>query len=61
MAAVTLLALAIVVLSLVLGVRAGQAQMQLKRQQEIAISLQRATDLRADGLTAEAIDLKGRF
>ena len=56
MAAVTLLALAIVVLSLVLGVRAGQAQMQLKRQQEIAISLQRATDLRADGLTAEAID-----
>ncbi len=54
--AVTLLALAILVFSLVLGVRAGQRQMDLRRQQEIAIALQRALDLRAEGLVQESID-----
>ncbi len=56
MAAVTLLALAILVISLVLGVRAGQKQLDLRRQQEIGIALQKAMDLRADGLTQESID-----
>ena len=56
MATVTLLALAIIVLSLVLGVRAGQKQLELRRQQEIAIALQKAVDLRAEGLVQESID-----
>lgn len=55
MGAVTLLALAILVFSIVLGVRAGQKQLDLHRQQEIAITLQKALDLRAEGLLEESM------
>lgn len=53
--AVTLLALAILVLSIILGVRAGQRQLELRRQQEIAIALQKAVDYRAEGRLEESL------
>jgi TolB protein len=56
MAVVTLLALAIVVFSLILGVRAGQQQREFRRQQEIAIALQKAIDLRNEGLMEQSVD-----
>lgn len=54
--AVTLLALAILVLSIILGVRAGQRQLELRRQQEIAIALQAAVDYRTEGRLEESLN-----
>lgn len=54
--AVTILALAILVLSVVLGVRAGQQQYELQSRQQVAIALQSAIDLRAEGRFAEALE-----
>lgn len=55
MGAVTLLALAILVLSLILGVRAGQNQLEARRRQEVGIALQKAVDLRTDGQLEAAL------
>lgn len=47
--AITMLAAAILIFSIVLGVRAGQQQVETQRRQQIGIALQRATDFQADG------------
>ncbi|MCS6826305.1 MAG: hypothetical protein NZ553_06810, partial [Caldilinea sp.] len=47
--AITVLAAAILIFSVVLGVRAGQQQVETQRRQQIGIALQRATDFQADG------------
>lgn len=47
--AITILAAAILIFSVVLGVRAGQQQVETQRRQQIGIALQRATDFQADG------------
>ncbi|MGL4648293.1 MAG: hypothetical protein ACRC1H_02700, partial [Caldilineaceae bacterium] len=47
--AVTLLAAAILVLAVVMGVRAGQNQYELRSRQQVGIALQSALDYRADG------------
>lgn len=53
--AITFLGLAILILSVVLGVRAGQEQLALRSRQQIAISLQNALDLQTQG------DIEGAF
>jgi TolB protein len=54
--AITVLAVSILIFSVVLGVRAGQQQVEVQRRQQIGISLQRATDLQAEGSLAAALD-----
>ena len=54
--AITILAVSILIFSVVLGVRAGQQQVEVQRRQQIGISLQRATDLQAEGSLAAALD-----
>lgn len=53
--AVTLLAAAILVLAVVLGVRAGQNQYELRSRQQVGIALQQALDYRNEGLLTEAL------
>lgn len=53
---ITFLGVAILILSIVLGVRAGQRQLQIRTQQQIAISLERAWNLQAEGRIEEAFD-----
>ncbi len=53
--AVTLLAAAILVLAVVLGVRAGQSQYELRSRQQVGISLQQALDFRSEGRLTEAL------
>lgn len=54
--AVTILAVAILVLSVVLGVRAGQNQLVLRRNQQVGIALQNAIDHREAGNLQQALD-----
>jgi len=54
--ALTILALSILIFSLVLGVRAGQQQVEVERRQQIGIALQRATDFQAEGNLQSALD-----
>lgn len=49
MGAVSILAIAILVLSVVLGVRAGQMQLEFQRRQQVGIALQNAIDHRTAG------------
>jgi len=52
---VTVLAAALIVLALVLGIQAGQRQAEVERRQQAAIAIQRAVDYRAEGRLAEAL------
>jgi len=54
--ALTILAVSILIFSLVLGVRAGQQQVEIQRRQQIGIALQQATDFQADGNLQAALD-----
>lgn len=54
--AVTILAVSILVFSVVLGIRAGQQQIEVQRRQQIGIALQRATDFQAEGNVQAALD-----
>lgn len=54
--AVTLLALAILVFSIVLGVRAGQEQYAIRSRQQIGIALQAAVDYQQMGQLQAALD-----
>lgn len=54
--AVSILAIAILVLSVVLGVRAGQEQLILRRNQQVGIALQNAIDQREAGNLQQALD-----
>jgi hypothetical protein len=47
--AVSLLAVSILVISVVLGIRAGQQQVEVQRRQQVAIALQQALDSQASG------------
>jgi tetratricopeptide (TPR) repeat protein len=47
--AATILAAAVLILAVVLGVRAGQQQIEIQARQQVGIHLQRAIDLRAEG------------
>ncbi|MEX1019979.1 MAG: hypothetical protein WDZ49_09990 [Litorilinea sp.] len=51
---VTILAIALIIVAVVLGVQAGQRQAEMQRVQQVGIAHQRAIDLRAEGLFAEA-------
>lgn len=54
--AVTILAVSILIFSVVLGIRAGQQQVEVQRRQQIGIALQRATDFQAEGNLQAALD-----
>ncbi|MFN3335581.1 MAG: hypothetical protein ACK47M_24045, partial [Caldilinea sp.] len=54
--AVTILAVSILIFSVVLGIRAGQQQVEVQRRQQIGIALQRATDFQAEGNWQAALD-----
>ena len=54
--AITILAISILVFSVVLGIRAGQDQVEIQRRQQIGIALQRATDAQAEGNLPAALD-----
>lgn len=47
--AVTLLAASMMLLAVVLGIRAGQQQLEIQTRQQVGIHLQRAIDLRSEG------------
>jgi len=47
--AVSMLAVSILVISVVLGIRAGQQQVEVQRRQQVAIALQQALDNQASG------------
>lgn len=53
-AAITFLAGVLLLLALVLGVRAGQQQLEIKRRQQIGLSLQRALEYHAEGQMTSA-------
>lgn len=57
--AVTLLALAILVISIVLGVRAGQEQYAIRSRQQVGMALQQALDLQQEGQIQAALDAYG--
>ena len=54
--AVTILAASILIISVVLGVQAGQQQIEIQRRQQIGIALQQATDAQAEGNLQTALD-----
>ena len=54
--AVTILAASILIISVVLGVQAGQQQIEIQRRQQIGIALQQATDAQAEGNLQRALD-----
>ncbi|MCB0058086.1 MAG: hypothetical protein KDE45_13710, partial [Caldilineaceae bacterium] len=54
--AITILAISILVFSVVLGIRAGQEQVEIQRRQQIGIALQRATDAQVEGNLQAALD-----
>lgn len=54
--AVTILAVSILIFSVVLGIRAGQQQVEVQRRQQIGIALQRATDFQTEGDLQAALD-----
>ena len=53
---VTILAVSILIFSVVLGIRAGQEQVEIQRRQQIGIALQQATDAQAEGNLQFALD-----
>ena len=53
---VTMLAVSILLFSVVLGIRAGQEQVEIQRRQQIGIALQQATDAQAEGNLQSALD-----
>ncbi len=55
MAAVTLLAASLLIVSLVLGIRAGQRQLELSQRQQVGIVLAQAIGLQSSGNSAAAI------
>jgi tetratricopeptide (TPR) repeat protein len=54
--AVTLLAVALLILAVVLGVRAGQQQLDMQRRQQVGIAIQQALDFRSEGNLEAALD-----
>lgn len=56
MGAVTFLAAALLIIAIVLGVQAGQRQIELQRQQAVAAALAAAIDLHANGNVEAALD-----
>jgi TolB protein len=54
--AVTILAASILIISVVLGIQAGQQQIEIQRRQQIGIALQQATDAQAEGNLQSALD-----
>ena len=54
-AAVTLLAASLLIVSLVLGIRAGQRQLELSQRQQVGIALTQAIDLQSSGNITAAI------
>ena len=54
-APVTVLAAALIVLALVLGIQAGQRQVEAQRRQQVGIAIQRAMDYRTEGRLEEAL------
>ena len=54
-APVTVLAAALIVLALVLGIQAGQRQVEVQRRQQVGIAIQRAMDYRMEGRLEEAL------
>jgi len=54
--AITILAIAILIFSVMLGIRAGQEQVEIQRRQQIGMTLQRATDAQAEGNLSAALD-----
>ncbi len=53
---VTILAVSILIFSVVLGIRAGQEQVDIQRRQQIGIALQQATDAQQEGNLQVALD-----
>ena len=52
---VTVLAVALIIFAVVLGIRAGQRQIEIQRRQEVGIALQRAVDFQSEGRLEEAL------
>jgi tetratricopeptide (TPR) repeat protein len=52
---VTVLAAALIIFAVVLGIQAGQRQVEIQRRQQVGIALQRAMDYRAEGRLQEAL------
>lgn len=52
---VTVLAAALIIVAVVLGIQAGQRQVEIQRRQQVGIALQRAIDYRAEGRLQEAL------
>jgi TolB protein len=52
---VTVIAAALIIFAVVLGIRAGQRQIESQRRQEVGIALQRAADFQAEGRLQEAV------
>ena len=52
---VTVIAAALIIFAVVLGIRAGQRQIDTQRRQEVGIALQRAVDLQAEGRLQDAV------
>jgi hypothetical protein len=52
---VTVIAAALIIFAVVLGIRAGQHQIDTQRRQEVGIALQHAADLQADGRLQDAV------
>lgn len=52
---VTVLAAALIILAVVLGIRAGQRQIETQRRQQVGIALQRAIDYQAEGRLQDAL------
>ena len=53
---ITVLAVSILVLSVVLGIRAGQQQIEIQRRQQVGIALQQAIDFQAEGDFQSALE-----
>ncbi len=54
--AVTMLAVSILIFSVVLGIQAGQQQIEIQRRQQVGIALQQAIDFQAEGDLQTAFD-----
>lgn len=52
---VTVIAAALIIFAVVLGIRAGQRQIETQRRQEVGIALQRAADFQTEGQLQEAV------
>lgn len=52
---VTVLAAALIILAVVLGIRAGQRQIDIQRRQQVGIALQRAVDFQNEGRLQDAV------